>query len=239
MCRDRGGEHGAPKLWARRSRVSAAPVSHPFCAIKREAWGLGSPRDRRAATPRIRLLALRGRSQDRWGKTCFGSLPGDRPRSPNQTHSSPLGLDSSLRRGTRVGHGGTGNYPPPSTKGLFWGSDFATLRGEGRWTLRIFSVPRGDRAAETTCAARPASPPPPSPVPPSPALLAQGPAGEGVVLPAGAERVRREKPPCSNESAHSAAARRMITRRAGGRRPGPRAACAAAPRARSPRLSGC
>lgn len=78
---------------------------------------------------------------------------------------------------------------------------------------------------------------PPSPVPPSPGLLAQGPAGEGVVLPAGAERVRREKPPCSNESAHSAAARRMITRRAGGRRPGPRAACAAAPRARSPRLS--
>jgi hypothetical protein len=34
-------------------------------------------------------------------------------------------------------------------------------------------------------------------------------------LPAGAERVRREKPPCSNESAHSAAARRRITRREG------------------------
>lgn len=43
VCRDRGGEHGAPKLWARRSRVSAAPISHPFCAIKLEAWGLGSP----------------------------------------------------------------------------------------------------------------------------------------------------------------------------------------------------
>ncbi|XP_064134494.1 collagen, type I, alpha 1b-like [Loxodonta africana] len=51
---------------------------------------------------------------------------------------------------------------------------------------------------------------------PGEAAYCCGPAGEGVVLPAGAERVRREKPPCSNESAHSAAARRMITRRAGG-----------------------
>lgn len=68
----------------------------------------GLPEGRRAATPGIQLLASGGRSQDRWGKTCFGSLPGVRPRSPNQTHSSPLGPHSSLRRGTRVGHGGTG-----------------------------------------------------------------------------------------------------------------------------------
>lgn len=172
-------------------------------------------------------LVLRGGSQDRWGKTCFGSLPGVRPRSPNQTHSSPLGPHSSLRRGTRVGHGGTG-----TGFGLChsaWGGLLdpphllrAPRRSGGRDDLRCWPGLT-----------------PPSPVPPSPALLALGPAGEGVVLPAGAERVRREKPPCSNESAHSAAARRMITRRAGGRGPGPRAACAAAPRARSPRLSGC
>lgn len=112
MQRSRRREHGAPKLWARRSRVSAAPISHPFYAITLEAWGFGSPGDRRATTPGIRLLSLRGRSQGRWGKTCFGSLPSVRPRSPNQTHSSPLGPDSSLRRGTRVGHGGTRTSSP-------------------------------------------------------------------------------------------------------------------------------
>lgn len=46
------------------------------------------------------------------------------------------------------------------------GSDFATPRGEGYWTLPISSVPRGSRAAEMTCAAGPASLPPPPSRPP-------------------------------------------------------------------------
>lgn len=161
----------------------------------------------------------------------FGVLPSLQTR-----HSSPLGPHSGLGQETRVGHSHTSNFPP-STRRIWY--RVRTLPPHV-WILPISFVFRGDTEAEMTCAPRPASPPP-SPVPPSPAVLAPGPAWEGVVLPAGAERVRREKPPCSNESAHSAAARRMITRRAGagGRGPEPRAACAAAPRARSPRLSGC
>lgn len=102
------------RKWGSEAQVQAQPrPGHPhppsfLCNQARSSGNWGLPEGRRAANRGIRLLALRGRLQDRWGKTCFGSHPGVRPRSPNQTHSSPLGPHSSLQRGTRVGHGGTG-----------------------------------------------------------------------------------------------------------------------------------
>ncbi|XP_047391165.1 collagen alpha-1(I) chain-like [Sciurus carolinensis] len=57
--------------------------------------------------------------------------------------------------------------PGPGTHSLVLGFDLATARGRGRVTP-ISSVPGGDRAAQLTCAAGPASPPPRAALPDSP-----------------------------------------------------------------------
>jgi hypothetical protein len=121
-------------------------------------------------------------------------------------HSSAPWPHSCFVRETRVDQGGTSNSPFP-------GRDFVSPRGGGLVDPPHFlgaqkRAGSGANLCSWPCLAPHHSPPPPP---------AQGRAGEGVVLPAGAERVHREKPPYSNESAHSAAARRMITRGGGGK----------------------
>lgn len=180
-------------------------LGHPSRAIMPESGGLESPEGQRAASLGMELLAW-SRPPGGWGKTCLGSLPCVRPR-----FQSALTLAWGGGRGWVTGAPAT---PPPPPARRAW-YQVRSQRGEGQGTPPLISVPPADgggrrdprcwRCLVTSF-----------PVPPSLTVLAPGPAGEGVVLPAGAKRVRREKPPRSNESARSAAARRMITRRAEG-----------------------
>lgn len=211
MYGEHGTENGAPKQWG-----SILPWFLLTRAVKptaqRLAEGTALPEGLRATTPEIQLLALRGRFQSHGAK---GSC-GDRPQCPPplfSTDTQPLPAFSP--RAADGSRSGWHQHLPPFPEGqrVWYGPPaLPVLVGEGQRVLPIFWMPGVGRWRQPAWLSQPH----PAPGRPSPTSLAQGPAGEGVVLPAGAQRVRGEKPPCSNESAHSAAARRRITRRAGG-----------------------
>lgn len=205
VCRSRRRKWGS-EAQGQAQRRPGRPHLPSFLCNQARSSGTGLLRGRKAANRGIRLLALRGRSQDRWGKPVLGEPSRcPPPLSKPDTLSSPSAL-------TLASSGDQSR----SWRALIRVRTLALRveRADGlspsppRARARRRSGSRDDQRRLLSCLT-------PPPCPALPGAPGPGPGrGRRVVLPAGAERGR--KPPCSNESAHSAAARRMITRRAGG-----------------------